>query len=103
MAHQNLGRILSRYPARRAEEMEHYEAVLRLKPQHERAHYNLGVALFLSGRGPEAIDHFEKAMKYAPNNPLIAGFSHDFIGVIYTSMPGRLPDAILRRIASRQR
>jgi hypothetical protein len=94
MAHQNLGRILSRYPARRAEEMAHYEAVLRLKPQHARAHYSLGVALFLSGRGPEAVDHFEKAMKYEPNNPLIAGFSHYFLGVIFTSMPGRLPDAI---------
>jgi tetratricopeptide (TPR) repeat protein len=93
MAHQNLGRILSR-TTHRAEEIAEYEAVLRLKPEHARAHYSLGVALFLSGRGPEAVDHFEKAMKFEPNNPLITGYSHYFLGVILTEMPGRLDEAI---------
>jgi protein O-mannosyl-transferase len=93
MAHQNLGRILSR-TTHRDEEIAEYEAVLRLKPEHARAHYSLGVALFIAGRGPEAIDHFQKAMKFEPDNPLIAGYSHYFLGVILTNMPGRLDEAI---------
>lgn len=93
MAHQNLGRILSR-TTHRDEEIAEYEAVLRLKPNHARAHYSLGVALFLSDRGPEAVDHFEKAMQFEPKNPLIVGYSHFFLGVILTKMPGRLDEAI---------
>ena len=94
MAHQNLGLIYARGALHRAEAIEEFEAVVRLKPDHNRAHYNLGVALFLSGRGPEAIEHFERAIQYAPDNALIAGTSHYFIGVILTNAPGRLDEAI---------
>jgi tetratricopeptide (TPR) repeat protein len=94
MAHQNLGRLLSRIPARRSEEIAHYQAVLRLKPDHARAHYSLGVALFLSDRGREAIDHFDSALRLEPGNPPLVANSHYFLGVILTNTPGRLPDAI---------
>ncbi len=94
MAHQNLGLIYSRGALHRAEAITQFEDVIRLKPEHNRAHYNLGLQLFISGRGPEAIEHFQKAMQYAPKNLLIVGNSLEFIGTIYTSMPGRLPDAI---------
>jgi Flp pilus assembly protein TadD len=94
MAHQNLGLIYSRGALHRAEAIEQFEDVIRLKPEHNRAHYNLGLQLFISGRGPEAIEHFQKAIQYAPKNPLIVGNSLMFLGTIYTSMAGRLPDAI---------
>jgi len=94
MAHQNLGLIYSRGALHRAEAITQFEDVIRLKPEHNRAHYNLGLQLFISGRGPEAIEHFQKAIQYAPKNMLIVGNSLEFIGTIYTSMPGRLPEAI---------
>ena len=94
MAHQNLGLIYSRGALHRAEAITQFEDVIRLKPEHNRAHYNLGLQLFISGRGPEAIEHFQKAIQYAPKNPLIVGNSLMFLGTIYTSMAGRLPDAI---------
>ncbi len=94
MAHQNLGIIYSRGAKHRAEAITEFQAVVRLKPDHARAHYGLGLALFLSGRGPEAIEHFEKAIQYAPNSALIAGNSHFFLGEILMEMPNRLPDAI---------
>ena len=94
MAHQNLGIIYSRGALHRAEAITQFEDVIRLKPEHNRAHYNLGLQLYISGRGPQAIEHFQKAIKYAPTNKLIVGYSLEFIGTIYTSMPGRLPDAI---------
>ena len=94
MAHQNLGLIYARGARHRAEAITQFEEVIRLKPGHNRAHYNLGVALFISGRGPEAIEPFQKAIQYAPNNKLIVGNSLDFLGMIYTSIPGRLPEAI---------
>ncbi len=94
MAHNNLGRIYLRGSLHRAEAIKQFEAVIRLKPDHGLAHYSLGVALFLSGRGAEAIDHFEKAIAYEPKNMLIVGNSHFFLGEVLTTMPGRLPEAI---------
>jgi protein O-mannosyl-transferase len=94
MAHQNLGIIYSRGARYRAEAITQFEDVIRLKPEHNRAHYNLGLQLFISGRGPEAIEHFRKAMQYAPKNLLIVGNSHYFLGVIFMKMPGRLDEAI---------
>lgn len=94
MAHQNLGLIYARGPVHRAEAIAEFQQVIRLKPDHNRAHYNLGVALYLSGRGEEAIEQFEKAIQFAPNNAMIVGLSHYFLGVILTPMPGRLDDAI---------
>jgi hypothetical protein len=94
MAHQNLGLIYARGPVHRAEAIHEFQEVVRLKPDHARAHYSLGVALYLSGRGEEAIDHFEKAIQFAPDNALIVSTSHYFLGVILTPLPGRLDDAI---------
>lgn len=94
MAHQNLGLIYSRGARYRPEAITQFEDVIRLKPEHNRAHYNLGLQLFISGRGPEAIEPFQKAIQYAPKNLLIVGNSLEFLGTIYTSMPGRLPEAI---------
>jgi len=94
MAHNNLGRIYARGSRRRADAIKEFETVIRLKPDHGLAHYSLGVALFVSGRGPEAIEHFQAAILYLPKNVLIVANSHFFIGEILTGMPGRLPEAI---------
>jgi tetratricopeptide (TPR) repeat protein len=94
MGHQNLGLIYSRGARYRAEAITQFEDVIRIKPEHNRAHYSLGLQLFISGRGPEAIEHFRSAIQYAPKNLLIVGNSLDFIGTIETSMPGRLDAAI---------
>ena len=42
----------------------------------------------------ERFPQFEQAIRFAPKNALIVGNSHYFLGVIFTAMPGRLPDAI---------
>ncbi len=89
MAHQNLGRIYARGGKYRAESIVEFQEAIRLKPDHARAHYSLGVALYLSGRGSEAVPHFFKAIQYEPKNLLIVGNSHYFLGVILTGMPGR--------------
>jgi tetratricopeptide (TPR) repeat protein len=94
MAHNNLGTIYLRGALHRADAITEFESVIRLKPDHGKAHYSLGVALFLSGRGAEAVDHFQKAIQYDPKNGLIVGNSHYFLGVILTGMPGRLDEAI---------
>lgn len=94
MAHQNLGLIYARGARYRADAITQFEDVIRLKPEHNRAHYNLALELFISGRGPEAIEHFQKAIQYAPKNLLIVGNSLDYLGTIYTAIPGRLPLAI---------
>ncbi|MGH7655526.1 MAG: tetratricopeptide repeat protein [Gemmatimonadaceae bacterium] len=94
MAHQNLGLIYSRGAVHRAEAITQFEDVIRLKPEHNRAHYNLGLQLFISGRGPEAVEHFQRAIQLAPNNLLIVGNSLMFLGTIYTAMPGRVDEAI---------
>jgi tetratricopeptide (TPR) repeat protein len=94
MAHQNLGLIYSRGARHREEAIAEFEDVVRLKPDHPRAHYNLGVSLYLAGRGSEALEQFELAMRYAPTNTLIVGNSRYFLGVILTAVPGRLDEAI---------
>ena len=94
MAHNNLGRILSRGIQRMPEAIQHFEAVLRLKPEHTRAHYSLAVDEYLTGRPLDAVSHFEQVIKLEPGNVLLAANSHLLLGKILINMPGRLPDAV---------
>ena len=94
MAHNNLGRILSRGTRRMPEAIPHFEAVLRLKPDHARAHYSLGVDEYLTGRARDAVPHFEQVLKLEPGNVLLTANSHLLLGKILMNMPGRLPDAV---------
>jgi tetratricopeptide (TPR) repeat protein len=45
------------------EAIEHYEQVVRLKPDYVDAHNNLGIVLARTGRSREAIEHFEQALR----------------------------------------
>ena len=94
MAHNNLGRILSRGTRRMPEAIPHFEAVLRLKPDHARAHYSLAVDEYLTGRTLDAVPHFEQVIKLEPGNLLLTANSHLLLGKILMNMPGRLPDAL---------
>lgn len=93
--HNNLGRILARSTRTVGEAIPHYEATVRLKPDHVRAHYSLGVALFVSGRMAEAVPHFRRVLELAPGTPLLAGTSHYFLGAILMNAPGQLDAARL--------
>ncbi len=94
MAHNNLGRILSRGTRRMPEAIQHFEAVLRLKPDHARAHYSLAVDEYLTGRPLDAVVHFEQVLVLEPGNVLLAANSHLLLGKIAMNMPGQLPNAV---------
>ncbi len=94
MAHNNLGRILSRGTRRMPEAIQHFEAVLRLKPDHARAHYSLAVDEYLTGRPLDAVAHFEQVLVLEPGNVLLAANSHLLLGKILMNMPGQLPNAV---------
>jgi hypothetical protein len=90
----NLGRLLARSTRTVGEAIPHYEAAVRLKPDHVLAHYSLGVALYVSGRQSEAVEHFRRVLELKPGGTLLTGNSHFFLGVILMSEPGRLDDAL---------
>ena len=67
MAQNDLGlALVMNHSDRLPEAMGHYEAALRLKPDYDAAHVNLGNALVQSGRSEEAIGHYEKAVQLKP-------------------------------------
>ena len=76
------------------EAIQHFETVVRLKPDHVRAHYSLAVDEYLTGRALEAVPHFEQVIKLASGNVLLAANSHLLLGKILVNMPGRLADAV---------
>jgi hypothetical protein len=94
MAHNNLGRILSRGTRRMPEAIQHFEAVLRVKPNHARAHYSLAVDEYLTGRPLDAVPHFEQVLVLEPGNVLLAANSHLLLGKILMNVAGRLPEAV---------
>jgi Flp pilus assembly protein TadD len=59
--------------------IEHFEAVLRGRPQEVEPHYNLGLALIQSGRLHEGIGHLENALRLDPGHAA----SHDNLGFAY--------------------
>jgi tetratricopeptide (TPR) repeat protein len=49
------------------EAINRYEQAIRLTPDFDEAHYNLGVALENLGRTPEAIQHYQQALRIKPD------------------------------------
>ena len=54
--------------AARLEAVEHYQAVVTLKPAAAESHYNLGIALLQAGRLGEAVDECAKAVNLKPDS-----------------------------------
>ena len=90
----NLGRLLARSSRTVAEAIPHYEAAVRLKPDHVLAHYSLAVALYVSGRRSESVEHFRRVLDLKPRGTLLVGNSHFFLGAVLMTEPGRLNDAL---------
>ena len=89
-ARYNLGMILAGLN-RPPEAIAEYEAALRLKPNYEEAHYNLGIELAkIPGRLPDALSHFEAALRIKPDDAA----AHNNLGIALAAIPGRSPDAI---------
>ncbi len=90
MAHNNLGNVLNGM-GRTSEAIAEYEAALRIKPDHARAHNNLGFTLAgIPGRLPEAIAHLQTALQITPDYPE----AHFNLGLALARTPGRLPEAV---------
>ncbi len=58
-------------------------------PNNSLAQYNLGAALALLGRGPEAIGHYEQALRIKPDYAM----AHNNLGTVYLQ-EGRVTEAI---------
>lgn len=90
-AEYNRGLELAKTPGKMTEAIAHFEAALRIDPNHAEAHNNLGFTLTsFPNRMPEALRHFEAAVRINPN---YADAQYN-LGVALTNVPGRMPDAI---------
>jgi hypothetical protein len=54
------------------------------------AENGLGIYLAKTGRGPEAIPHFEEFLRVVPNDAKI----HNNLGILFSNIPGREKDAV---------
>lgn len=90
VAYNNLGFVLFE-SGRNAEAMDLYAKALKLYPDYEMAHYNMGNALVMSGqdRYDEAMLQYEQVLKLNPNNANV----HNNLGNIYARQ-GRISEAI---------
>jgi hypothetical protein len=91
----NLGRLLARSERRMPEAIPHFEAAVRLKPDHIMANYSLGVALFVTGRRPDAIRPFRRVIELSGVKPsLMVSNSHLLLGEVLMDIPGSRADGI---------
>ncbi len=93
LAHNNLGIIAAKDPARLPEAVTHYETVIALRPGFADAHFNLANTLAkIPGRTTDAIAAYEAALRLKP------GFAEasNHLGNLLVQQPGRLADAIAR-------
>ena len=67
-----------------------FERALEVTLDNYVAEYNLGNYLMNWRGGPEAIPHFEAALRLKPNYPE----AENNLGMVLGNMPGRMPDAI---------
>jgi tetratricopeptide (TPR) repeat protein len=66
MTHYHLGHILKRQN-KFDEAINHYNTVIRLRPNHAQAHNSLGMIYQSQGKLNEAIDYYRKAVQLDPN------------------------------------
>jgi tetratricopeptide (TPR) repeat protein len=53
-------------PTALSEAIEHLQRVIRERPAFAEAHYNLGVAVFMSGRPVDAVAHIQESIRLDP-------------------------------------
>jgi hypothetical protein len=91
----NLGRLLARSERRMPEAIPHFEAAVRLKPDHVMANYSLGVALYVTGRKADAIEPFRRVIALSGAKPsLMLSNSHLLLGAVLMNTPGAGAEAI---------
>lgn len=90
MIHNDLGILLARDQGRLADAAVEFQAVLRIKPDHAKAHMNLGNVLFQMGRLSDALAEYQSAVRLDPNYAP----AHNNLGIALMQMPDRLPDAV---------
>ncbi len=70
LAHYDLGIAVSTIPGRLPEAISEYQAALRIEPNSDRVHTDLGNALAQTGRLAEAIAEYREAVRISPNSPI---------------------------------
>ena len=91
LARMRLGDSLADQPGRSHTAIANYEAVVRLEPDHFRAHYNLGTLLMeVPGRRADAIAHLERAVTLEPKSV----DAQVNLGIALADIPSRSGEAI---------
>lgn len=90
MTHNNLG-IVYAEQGRLPEAIAEFKASLRIKPDHGKAHMNLGNVLRqMPGRMADAITEYQIALQFEPNLML----AHKNLAIALAQNPARLPEAV---------
>ena len=89
-AHNNLGYVLIKTPARLGEAIDLFQTAVLLKPDYAEAHCNLGAALVTAGRIEEAVMCYEKALRIRPEYMQ----AHFNLGNALAKTPGKLSEAV---------
>lgn len=91
MTHNNLG-IVYAEQGRLPEAAAEFTASLRIKPDHGKAHMNLGNVLRqMPGRMADAIVEYQTALRFEPNLVL----AHKNLAIALAQNPARLPEAVI--------
>jgi tetratricopeptide (TPR) repeat protein len=88
--HLNLGIAYAQMPGRQAEAIAEFQAALRIKPDSELAHYQLGNTFQRMGRLEEAMAEYRTALQIKPD----AMDARYELAYALARIPGRVPEAI---------
>jgi tetratricopeptide (TPR) repeat protein len=91
LAHMKLADAATESPDRAGVAIAHYQAVLRVDPDHFRARYNVGTLLMdVPARHAEALSHLEAAVKIQPESVE----ARVNLGVLLADVPSRSAEAV---------
>jgi len=90
-AQYNLGCVLQAMPGRLNDAIARYEEALRLRPDHDEVHNNLGNCLSSLGRTQEAIAQYKEALRLNPDYVE----AHNDLGIALSSLD-RFPEAVVQ-------
>ena len=81
LAHYALGRVHT-FQGDFERAIAELEKSLDLNPNHGRAHFGLGLALYWCGRAAESLPYFQRAIRLSPHDPLLWAFEN-MVGTTY--------------------